>query len=305
MTQNSLNQANNAAYNAQRKERQARSNANAHARSHREAIGIINEQNRTIDRLNARVEKAVFNADYFSSFAVESLNTVKELAARSAEPGNEALRELAFQLYVIDLCGAPYEYGIRGAKDHTWLDTLRNGLFPNGRRLGKLDRREINLKLMVRAEFYTFAKITKKLNAFQTKVLEALTMQSNEYPRLRDPRLVDVVVREVKAHNDWIAKLEAAPQGDISLQTQWEKNRLAWWNEHVAYLHPDHTVPLFEAMLKKNPNIRVDDFHAAGRIARDAGWHINSMKPTKYYTDDTVACYRDSPKSFCPQEMML
>lgn len=298
MVATSLSQANNSLLAANRRAQQAESKSSQYSKRYKEAIRTIEEQNTAIDELNSSVR-------YFSKFASDQLDSVLELCSLSAEPGNEALRELAFKLYVIELCGAPYTYGINGAKGRNWLDTLRNGLFPDGRRLTTNERRKINLKLMVRAEFYTFAKITKKLNAFQTKVLEALTLQSNEYPQLRDPRLVDVVVREVKAHNDWIAKLEAAPQGDISLQTQWEKKRLAWWNEHATYLHPDHTVPLFEAMLKKNPNIRVDDFHAAGRIARDAGWHINKNKPTKYYFDDTVAVCRDSPKAFCPQEMML
>ena len=252
------------------------------------------------DRLKELVS---FNQD----FAAEQLDEIKRLAARSAEPGNENLRELSFKLYLLELCGAPYDIGLRGVRGTpNWLESLRMGCHRNPQRPYSIEeRRAINLELLVRAEFYTFAKITKKLNAFQTKVLEALTMSPQADARLRDPRLVDVVVQEVRAHNEWIAQLESAPEGDLSLQEQWEADRLIWWKQNAAYAEVTHTVPMFSAMLARNPEIRVDDFHAAGRIAKRAGWHINDMEPAKYYADRVACNYMDAPHSFATVRFML
>ncbi|MCA6063096.1 hypothetical protein [Thalassolituus marinus] len=279
--------------------RDAQDAAKRHARAADNARQKAQQLQQALTQANEKYQ-------FQKAFSDEQLDTIKYLAARSAEPGNEGLREFSFKLYLLELCGAPYEQGLRGCGGYHWLDSLRMGLYRTpARALNREEMRLINLKLMVRAEFYTFAKITKKLNAFQGKVLEALTFGSDEYPQLRDPRLVEVVVREVKAHNEWIAQLEGAEEGDLRLQHDWEAERLAWWKENAAYLEATHTVPLFKAMLKENPAIRVDDFHAAGRIARDAGWHINRMEPSKYYTANTVAAFWDAPHSFCPQEVML
>ena len=158
---------------------------------------------------------------------------------------------------------------------------------------------------MVRSEFYTFSKITKKLNAFQGKILEALTYPAESNKHLRNRTLVEVTVREVNAHNAWIAQLEGAPKGDVSLQTRWEAERLCWWRKHARYQEHDSTIPKFKIMIKSFPEIRVDDFHAGGRIARDAGFHINDLAPADRYIKNTVACFWDSPESFTPQDLML
>jgi hypothetical protein len=276
--------------------------ANANARAVREWEAHANQLQAKINKLTPLVQEG----EFYRKFIDDRMLHIKQLTERSCDPGDEALREYSFLLYVIELVGADYYSGFLGKDGYGAIETMARGLYDGGTgMLSIAKRREINLKLMVRAEYQTFAKITKKLCAFQTKVLEALTMQPGHHPELRDPRIVDVVLREVKGHNEWIAKLEAQPKRDMRLRDAWEAQRLAWWKKHAAYEKDDHCIPWFSAMLKKNPDIRVDDFHAGGRIARDAGIHINRLEPTKYYTDDTVAVYENSPNAFAPQNMML
>lgn len=297
-------------FNQQNQAGQERNRANRATSVARYNAEQVRQANATIQELNQEVQRlanlARFNDDVKECY-LRALNSIHTLETRSAAPGVEALRQLALQMYIGDLVGANSYFPLvwEGKDGYNWLDAMRMGLHRDGIPLDRDEKRAINLKIMVRCEFWTFAKITKKLNAFQTKVLEALTHAKGSHPELRDPRLVDIVLREVKAHNDWIAQLEAAPKGDLTLQHQWEAERLAWWQQHAAYEQPKHTIPKFRAMLKKNPDIRVDDFHAGGRIARDAGWDMIDMKPGKYYVENTVACFFDGPRSFKPQDMML
>ena len=301
--QDQFNNQQNLASQERNRANRAASVARHNAGQVQQANATIREQNREIERLHDRLRASEHHKKCYTS----ALERIQTLEHQSAAPGVEALRQLALQMYIAELADANDYFPLvwEGQDGYNWLDSIRLGLHRGGLPLTREEKRAINLKIMVRCEFWTFAKITKKLNAFQTKVLEALTHAKGSYPELRDPRLVDIVLREVKAHNDWIAQLEAAPKGDLTLQHRWEAERLAWWQQHAAYEKPVHTIPKFRAMQKKNPDIRVDDFHAAGRIARDAGWDLIDMKPGKYYVENTVACFFDGPRSFKPQDMML
>ena len=148
-------QAQNNAYEAQR-ERQNTSRANNRARNARHVANQltddINQANRTIKKLASQVKGEQENTEYYKNFALEKLNDIKELSQRSAEPGNENLRELSFKHYLIELAGSDPIFGWRGKIGYTWLQSLQQGhnRGPDhgiGEPLTLGEKREINLKL--------------------------------------------------------------------------------------------------------------------------------------------------------------
>lgn len=159
-------------------------------------------------------------------------------------------------------------------------------------RLTMQQRKEINLRLLCRAEWYDWCLHTDALAKFGALLADAFLNQSPENAHIRNRKLVEAYKEESRLYHAARERAMDVRYGDQE-RAQFEAERYHYWKGRIHYMHnPNNNncpVPSPTVTRQHRPGERFDLHLPAGRLARDFGVNIATGQKADCYREKSAA----------------
>lgn len=225
-------------------------------------------------------------AGYTNNIVVELLQYRQFLAAK------------ACNINVVAFVGMPF--GVHYDSEFKNVDEQRE-------MLSDAQRKEINLKMFCRIEWYDWCMHADVLAKFGAILAHAFLNPSKDNAHIRSRPLIEFFNEESRVYHSTRDKA-MNPQFGNGVRNDFEKARFNYWVNRMAYDYPNSghrpPCPNTQDILAINPNQRLDLHLPAGRIAEKIGINIETGEKADRYRNVTAAVII-TKKPYKPQDLYL
>lgn len=178
-----------------------------------------------------------------------------------------------------------------GGKDGHTAYSLPFGWAPGRKeclgRLSQAQRKEINLRLMCRAEWYDWCMHADVMAKFGAMMVAAFLSPTEGNKHLRDRALAERFTEESRAYHEARDRAMNTDHG-VDMRREFEEERYRYWLPLIRYGYDaqnNRPFPSSDETLKTWPTIRFDLHLPAGRLAKEFGVNIA--------TGEKAHCFRE------------
>lgn len=236
-----------------------------------------NDLESTIQRLRSNLKKAVAERDGYRAELIH----VGEVQALSSQGITlpAYTNNLAHEMYILrdELLNMP------APGPFAWGKEKQKRLAA----LSVAERREINMRLLCRAEWFDWCNHADVIAKFNTALLGA---QMNPTEANKHLRQKDMLTYYHKACEDYFRIRDQAMEPALGekVRAAFERERYAFWKNQLRFSLNgaiEATYPSFTETVKIIPSLRPDTYLVGGKVVEKFGLHIGTLKPAKYYRD--------------------
>lgn len=151
-------------------------------------------------------------------------------------------------------------------------------------------RREINLRLMCRAEWYDWCMHVEVMSKFGMHVTAAFLNPAPHNAHIRNRDLLERYQHESERYHRLRDRAKTLAEGE-ALRNQFEQERYQFWKPRIRYgNNPTSNCPFpsTEETRKAWPDIRFDLHLPAGRLAQAFGVNIETGEKARVYRERTA-----------------
>lgn len=160
--------------------------------------------------------------------------------------------------------------------------------------LSVAERREINMRLLCRAEWFDWCNHADVIAKFNIALLGA---QMNPTEANKHLRQKDMLTYYHKACEDYFRIRDQAMEPALGekVRAAFERERYAFWKNQLRFIadkgETEATSPSFTESKKYSPTLRPDTYLVGGKVVEKFGLHIGTLKPAKYFQEYLASYY--------------